>query len=136
MPDFEAKAKSNDFIGEFLDNSTDPGKAAKWLFENANRMNEAMFFDPSSPWNQLESTDVLIIRAFAPDGVFTSTAKAGYLNSIGGIPYLAELVDDIFCDDYQFVTKLPAGSKNQLIQLVQMVYRQGIRVSDKRVKEM
>ena len=95
-----------------------------------------MFFNTQIDWNTLEIVHVLTLRAFAPNNVFDATAETGYLTRVGDNPELAELSKYIFSDDYQFVTNLPSDFKNQMIQIIQMVYRAGIRKTDSRVKSM
>jgi len=102
-------------------------------------MKEGMFFDPSVDWTVLEPYQVLTMRACAPNGVFTSTAKTGYLTRVGGNPELSEIADAIFGDDYWFITHLPenwSDIKSELITLMILSYKKGIRRVDKSIQSL
>lgn len=134
--------KTNNFISEYLIQiyESDLGKVATWLFENAKRMDKAMFFDSQNNWNEMLPVHVLTLRAVTPSGVFDSTSEAGYLTRVGGNPALTRLSEILFKDDYYFVSNLPEDLKKdlgpQLIQLIQMAYKKKIRLADSRVKTM
>lgn len=98
-----------------------------------------MFFDPGNNWTRLDPIDILAIRATAPKGVFTPTAKGGYLTQVRGNPEFTALADALFSDDEGFITHLPAQWQQlqpQLLQLMQLAYKSGIRAADLNVKRM
>lgn len=140
MPGFATS--SNNFVAEYLNYILDEKELANiaaWLFKHAGEMNEAMFFDESVDWNRLDPTDLLTIRACAPGNVFTNTAKAGFLARVGSNPTLFALTDALFGNDSEFLAKLPEDlqqAKAELIQLIQLAYRHGIRMADAAVKRM
>lgn len=144
MPGFPTNVtntRTGDFITDFADlvRQEDPGVVAEWLFSNANEMSESMFFDSSSNWDALEAPHILIMRAAAPTGVFTLTAKSGYLTAIDGDVEKSKIANSIFGDDYDFFMKLPRDwqtFKGQLVAVMQLAYRRGIRRSDSRVQRM
>lgn len=128
-----------DDYASLLATESDRGRIAKWLFENTRRMKEAIFLDPDVDWHQLEPIDILILRACSPQGVFSTTAKGGYLTQVGKNADLLAIADAIFANDYEFVTNLPSEwveVQPQITQLMQLAYRKKIRPADNRVKSM
>lgn len=118
-----------------------PGTIAAWLLANAQSMKENMFFNPNIDWLQLEPYHILALRACTPSNVFTEAAKAGYLTRISGDHDRVELANCMFTlgDDYAFVKHLPDSLKElqpQIVQLVQLAYRKGIRNADRLVRDM
>lgn len=102
-------------------------------------MSEEMFLTSSGAWDGLKPHHILALRAVAPSGVFTDTAKGGYLSQVGRDSQLGEIADALFSDDYRFLTSLPAGYKNlkpQLLELMRLAYSRGVRVADSRVRNM
>lgn len=118
------------------------GEVAAWLMKNARRMSEAMFFGQKVDWEGLTPVHLLALRAYTPQGVFSPTAKAGYLARSSGNTVLTELAEALFADDLGFVNGLPESlnEKEQLrvvlIQMTQMAYKLKIRPADSRVKSM
>lgn len=98
-----------------------------------------MFFGPDVDWPNLEPIDILVLRACAPSGVFTPAARGGYLTRVGGDEDRSEIADAMFATDFEFIDKLPPAwqkVKQELITLMQLAYRKGIRPLDSRVKSM
>lgn len=100
--------------------------------ENAKRMSEAMFFDPSVDWSRFDPLHLLVLRACAPRNVFTREAKAGYLTRVGGNEDLTEITNAIFADDYTFVNAIPE-LRAILVPLMQVAYEYGIRPAEPRL---
>ncbi|MDP3899927.1 MAG: hypothetical protein Q8Q23_02490 [bacterium] len=133
------------FLQDYLEivQSDEVGTVAQWTLRNAAYMREGMFFNSRIDWNKLSPAHILALRACAPNGVFTDTAKVGFLNKIAESDselYLSGLVDALFgTSDLKFLDKLPpeySRLKPQLIQLMQLAYRYKIRPADVRVKQM
>jgi len=98
-----------------------------------------MFFDQNNDWNLMEAVHVLTLRACAPENVFILAAQSGYLTRVGGNHELSRLSDFIFEDDFYFIENLPDDLKSvqpQLIQLIQLAYKNKIRQADLRVKKL
>ena len=137
-----ATSSPETFLTDYLTLVSDgvaPGVMAEWLFSNAANMREGMFFQPDIDWAELAPHHVLTLRACAPAGVFTSTAKGGYLSRVGGDTELSEVATAAFTNDHECLDNLPASCKTmrpQLVQLMQLAYRKGIRSADSRVKSM
>lgn len=142
MPGFAPETSSN-FVGDFITmvhTASDEAEVATWLFANAAAMDEAMFYREDNDWMALEAHHILALRAVAPAGVFTATAKAGYLARIGGDPDRASIVKAMFdTDDAAFIRNLPkehADLKPLIVQLSQLAYKYGIRTANPRVNGM
>lgn len=135
-----AKASSSSFLTNYIDLATHENNLAQvatWLFEHAREMNERMFFDPNVNWLALEPHMIFALRATAPEEVFTSTAKGGYLTQVGGDDERSALADYLFVeDDFAFARKLPADARAPIVQLMKLAYTRGIRPADARVKSM
>jgi hypothetical protein len=133
--------EKNSFIAEYLYqiHENDLPKTATWLFENAKNMNKAMFFGPEN-WSNLQPEQVLALRAVTPNGVFDSTAEAGYLTKVGGNPALVKLSEVLFKDDYYFINNLPEEYKKelrpQLLMLMKLAYTHQIRPANSSVRNM
>ncbi len=99
-----------------------------------------MFFDPGFDWLSLEPHEILALRACAPDGVFTETAKGGYLTHVSGHPLYSGIANCLFgTSDYEFIIGLPESQKKlkpELVVLMHLVYRHGIRPADRQVKNL
>lgn len=141
MPGFATTTSSNfirDFIG--MVNHADEPELAAWLFAHAGEMDEAMFFREENDWLALAPHQILALRAVAPKGVFTETAKAGYLARIGGDHDRSKIVKAMFGgDDHAFIRDIPseyADLKPLIIQLTQLAYKYGIRTANPRVNAM
>lgn len=78
----------------------------QWLIANASRMAEEMFSQPDLKWN-CEPYQILTLRAFAPDDVFTEEAKELFLEQVGDDESLADLADALFGDDQDLLSCLP-----------------------------
>lgn len=129
---------SSSFIADYIRIvNRDSKEIATWLFANAKFMTEAMFFNPENNWKELRPDNILALRACAPNGVFTTTAKGGYLTKVSGNPELEEITSALFSDDFGFINGLPAkwqDKKAELIILMQLAYGKGIRSADSRVR--
>lgn len=110
----------------------------KWLVENARSMSDRMFSpNRDVDWRTFNPDHILALRAVAPDGVFTETIKANYLERVADDTDLAELADFIFEDDYTFVLRVSRGTTRvSIVMLMKSAYDAGIRPSDPRVKAM
>ena len=87
-------------------------------------------------WDEFETHEILALRSFAPEGVFTSKVKDAFLAGTATCPDLVPLGEVIFGSDLRLVTKLPeslAYLQPELTQLVQLAYRHKIRPRDARV---
>lgn len=128
------------FISDYINlvrTNVSPGEIVVWMIrdKNASRMKETMFFEPID-W-QLESFQVLALRALAPKGVFTPTGKSGYLTRVVGKPALLEIADTIFATDFEFATKVSPEIRAVIVELMEFAYRYGIRPEeDPRVKSL
>lgn len=110
-----------------------------WLIQNAKHITKEIFTGSRAPWRGLTPFHVLAMRAVTPAGVFTPEYKPAYLDQIQGNGFLSEIADVIFASDHRFLSELPVewtGLRSQLIQLMQLAYRRGIRVPDLRVSSM
>jgi hypothetical protein len=113
-----------------------PREVAYWLFANAPKMTEDMFLNVANDWGGLDPEHLLVLRACAPDGVFTQTAREGYLTSIGDDQELRALAPALFGTDLEVITRIPSAhqeTKSHLIKLVQLAYKHDIRLADRRL---
>lgn len=94
-------------------------------------MTEAMFFDQKVDWSRMEPHHILALRACAHDGVFTQTAKAGYLSQVSDDHDRSGIADALFTvSDTEFLKRLPEkwqSLKPQLKILMQLARGHGIR---------
>lgn len=132
------RTSSSSFLAKYIElvAHADPSEIATWLFTNARTMDKAMFYDSNNDWLSLEPHHILVLRAVTPDGVFVPVAMSGYLARVQGNPDRSAIADSLFSGDYEFVLNLPAEVRAELIQLMQLAYRKGIRPADPRVKAM
>lgn len=90
-----------------------------------------MFFDPEIDWLSLHPVQIMTLRACAPSGVFSITAKGGYLTQVGGNTDRSDLADAMFAtSDTEFLARLPKkwqSLKPQLKTLMQLASEHGIR---------
>lgn len=100
--------------------------------DNAHRMKQAMFFDPSIDWSQFDPVHVLVLRACAPKQVFARENKTAYLTQVGGNEGLSDIADALFADDYAFANAIPE-LRSHLVTLMLLAYELGIRPADSRV---
>lgn len=95
---------------------------------NANRMQEDMF--SSCNYWDCEDHQLLMLRAYAPEDVFTDEAKETFLASVEGREDLEEIADALFSDDEDLVFYLPDRLSmlgDLLNQSIEEARRRGIR---------
>ena len=108
--------------------------------ENARFMDPEMFRAEWVDWTEFEPYHLLALRACVPNTpVFTADAKRDYVIRTTGTE-LAKLADTLFSRrDYEFITELPGAYqpyRDQLLSLMQLAYRKGVRNPDTRVRAM
>lgn len=128
---YETKMTSGQFQRDFIRvvGTSNPDDLEKWLINNARNMREEMFFDGGVTWD-CEDYQLLVLRAFAPKGVFTDDAKEGFLSQVNGDEDFVELVDALFGDDDDLTSLLPSRLEtleDYLAQCMQSAYRHSIR---------
>lgn len=100
---------------------------ADWLLENAKKMDTTIF--SSGNWNLLKPIDVLLLRAFSPRGIFVSDNETKYLSKVNN-PDLSELTNCLFCNDSEFIRRLPPDLQEfaaKLEVLMELAYKAKIR---------
>lgn len=92
-------------------------------------MTEGMFFD--SDLSQLNPEDLIPLRIFAPNGVFTDTGKSGLFSQVGSSPEWAEIAKTVFVRrDSEFLSKLKPEMQAEAQTLLGFAYKKGIRPKD------
>lgn len=106
-----------------------PESIEGWLIANARNMDEGMFLDPRNTW-ECEPYQILLLRAYAPEDVFTDEAGEGFLNQVSGRQDMIDLEDALFGDDDDLINCLPsrlAFLEDMLNEAKEKAYRAGIR---------
>lgn len=98
---------SRGFLDEYFRvcQNTNPDRITDWLRANAKRMTEEMFSEVVA-WG-CSPLQTLLLRAYAPEDVFTEDAREKYPELVGGDEALEELVDALFGDDDDLTDYLP-----------------------------
>lgn len=92
-------------------------------------MTEGMFFD--SGWDKIDPEDLIPLRIFAPNGVFTDTAKSGLFSQVGSSSDWAEIAKTVFVRrDSEFLSKLKPEMQAEAQTLLGFAYKKGIRPKD------
>jgi len=113
-------------------NSSSDVKVTEWLLENYRRMNEAMFFDPG--WENLNPEEVIALRIYAPEKVFTEAAKTGFFTRVGSDPNWASVAKSVFTSsDFVFLSNLPEENQPKVKLLLEFVYNNHLRKRDPNV---
>lgn len=114
-----------------------PEQVIRWLVANAKNMREEMFFDDGNVWD-CEDYQLLMLRAYAPEGVFTEEAMEGFLSQVEGNEDLTEIADALFGDDEDLISLLPdrlSMLEDQLVNSMKDAYRRGIRDADPDIED-
>lgn len=91
-----------------------------------------MFLDPDTKWECLDY-QLLMLRAYAPEDVFTEEAQEGFLEQVDDNDSLINIADALFGYDSDVVAQLPSNLEmleDQLIESMKNAYAHGIRPVD------
>jgi hypothetical protein len=124
------------FIQDYINilRSGDEVSVTEWLLANYKRMNELMFYDQG--WEALNPDEILTLRIYAPTGVFTETAKNGFLSRVGSDPKWAYVLKSVFTPyDIAFLSNLPEAKQPATQTLLLFAYSNRIRPADPAVKK-
>lgn len=131
MPRFGSSPHEDaDFLADYLRTVAAFGSenVGAWLLENAPRMREGMFRQAGVALKRLEPLDLWVLRAVAPDGVFTREAQADFLRTVRGIEKLERVADTTFhVQDTAFLGFVPDEMAPHIRQLADIACTRGIR---------
>ncbi len=94
-----------------------------------------MFFDPG--WENLNPEEIVALRIYAPEKVFTEVAKTGFFNRVGSDPRWAGVAKSVFTpNDFVFLSNLPEEDRPKVKILLEFAYNNQIRKRDPNVTKM
>ena len=103
-----------------------------WMIANYQRMSESMFYDGG--WEGLGPREIVTLRIYAPAGVFSETAKTGFLTRVGSDPKWSDIVKSVFAPtDFGFLGSLPESEIPKVKLLLRFAYDNHIRKADPNV---